>query len=227
MIVSLIILALCIGAMVILTLSEKKTKKTNQNTSQVVSAQDFINVRDIVNHVLYTRDDYCISYIRIQPPMSSLWSRKEKRMKTNTLVAEVSKDREPWTLTAVSRPMDISQLINQYKQIRDETDNPIRKRILKQEMNELQNKVGAGEAIERQFYIKIWTKNKEGAEVELFERARQIESSYQSIGVVTHLLKKADIIRYCNLVHNPAYTNVEDSNVEPSFVMLTNVEDDE
>lgn len=198
----IIIILICVGGLIFFSISEK-SRAISKDSGIDVAAQDFINVTDIVDHVLYTRDNYCISYIRLQPPMSSLWSRREKRMKTNTLVAEVSKDRQPWILTAVSRPMDISQLISQYRQLRDDTDNPIRKKLLKQEMNELQKKVGGGEAIERQFYVKIWTPNKEGAETELMERARQIVSSYESVGITGQILKKPDIIRFCNLVHPP------------------------
>lgn len=201
-------------------------KKTNDSAKQIVTAQDFINVRDIVDHVLYTQDDYCMSYVRLQPPMSSLWSKREKRMRTNTLVAELSKDKEPWILTAVSRPMDITQLINQYRQIRDETDNPIRKQILKQETRELQTKVGAGEAIERQFFIKIWVKNKPGAETDLLDRTRNIVSAYESIGVLGHILKKPEIIRYCNLVHNPAYINMDDVAVDVNMPFIYDMEED-
>ena len=220
----IIIILICVGGLFFFSISGKN-KAVSKDNGNDVSAQDFINVTDIVDHVLYTRDNYCISYIRLQPPMSSLWSRREKRMKTNTLVAEVSKNRQPWILTAVSRPMDISQLISQYRQLRDDTDDPIRKRLLKQEMNELQKKVGGGEAIERQFYIKIWAPNQEGAETELLERARQIVSSYESVGVTGQILQKPDIIRFCNLVHNPAYINAEDAGSDPSLPLIVETEE--
>ena len=224
MIFPIIIILVCLAGMILLSMSGK-SKSAAKDTGTEVSAQDFINVADIVDHVLYTRDNYCISYVRLQPPMSSLWSRREKRMKTNTLVAEVSKDRQPWILTAVSRPMDISHLISQYRQLRDNTDNPVRKKLLKQEMNELQKKVGGGEAIERQFYIKIWTQNREGAETELLERARQVVSAYASIGITGHILKKPDIIRFCNLVRNPAYINAVDAYAEPGFPFIREIEE--
>lgn len=223
MIIPIIIVVLCIVFLFVLMGSGKK-QPSNKEEGTLVSAQDFINVRDIVGHVLYTRDNYCMSYIRLQPPMSSLWSRRDKRMRTNTLTAEASKDRKPWKLTAVSRPMDITQLVNQYQQLRDETENPIRKKILKQEMMNLQSKVGGGEAVERQFYIQIWAPYKEHVEEELLERARQVASIYESIGIVCQVLKKPDIIRFCNLVHNPAYINIEDTIAEPALTMVA-VED--
>ena len=145
-------------------------------------------------------------------------------MKTNTIVAEASKDKNPWILTAVSRPMDISHLINQYRQMREQTDNLVRKKLLKQEMDELQNKVGGGEAIERQFYLKIWEPLKDGVEDELLERARQMVSCYESIGITGEILKKPDIIRFCNLVHNPAYINSEDTSANPSVPVIMEVE---
>lgn len=219
MIVPIVIVIVCILSLLLLQKkSEKKSK--NEKEGQMVSAQDFLNTKDIINHVLYTKDGYCISYIQLQPPMSSLWSRREKRMRTNTIVSEISKDRFPWKLTGVSRPLDISQLINQYRQLREDTDSPIRKNILKQEMQNLQMKVGAGEAVERQFYIQYWMEEKEGVEVELLERARQIISAYEAIGVYAHLLDKPEIIRFCNLIHNPTYINVEDLDINPSMPII-------
>ena len=225
MIIPIIVILLSVAVLVIMS-RPIDSKKKNESSKQMVAAQDFINVRDIVDHVLYTQDDYAISYVRLQPPMSSLWSKREKRMRTNTLVAEVSKDKAPWILTAVSRPMDITQLINQYRQKRDETDDPIRKQILKQETRELQTKVGAGEAIERQFFIKVWMNNKPGVEAELMDRARNIISAYESIGVLGHILKKPEIIRYCNLVHNPAYINMDDVSVDANMPFIFDVEED-
>ena len=97
----LVMILICVAFLgVILVMSTGGKKKTE---GVEVAAQDFMNVRDIVDHVLYTMDDCCISYVKIQPPMSSLWSKQEKRMKTNTIVAEASKDREGWMLTAVLR----------------------------------------------------------------------------------------------------------------------------
>lgn len=224
MIVPIIIMLGCFGALAFLQMPATKSKRQPKDMGNLVSAQEFTNVRDIVEHVLYTKDNYCISYIRLQPPMSSLWSRKEKRMRTNTIVAEVSKDREPWMLTAVSRPMDISSLINQYQKLRDETSNPLRKKLLKQEMQDLQKKVGGGEAIERQFYIKIWAPLKDGAEEDLKERARQIVGYYETIGITGQILKKPDIIKFCNLVHNPSYVNTENTAVSPTFPLINDKE---
>lgn len=217
MIFIVIITLICCAAMLLLKLMNTGGKQKDE--TEKVSAQDFLNVADIKNNILYTTDGYCITYIRLQPVMLSLWSRNEKRMKTNTLVAELSKDRKPWVLTAVSRPMDISKLINQYKQMREDTDDPIRRNILKEEMKELQNKVGAGEAVERQFYIKIWGINAPGIEQELQDRAAAVISAYSSIGVAAAQIKRAEIIPFCNLIHNPSY-HEEDGITEPSIPMI-------
>ena len=217
MIIAFLILVICIAFLVLFNLHSRKKKKDD---TKVVSAQEFLNVVDIGKNILYTPDKF-IAYIRLQPPMSSLWSRREKRMKTNTLVAEISKDREPWVLTAVSRPMDVTYLINQYRLKREQTDNVIRRNILKQEMEELQDKVGSGQAVERQFYIKIWTDIKSGAEEELLKRAQHIINAYASIGVIGSLLRKQEIIPFCNLVHNPSYINFDGGETTPSMPMIT------
>ncbi|MGN0438061.1 MAG: hypothetical protein ACI4F4_06005 [Lachnospiraceae bacterium] len=224
MIFSIIIMISCILFLVLFSFMQSGKNKKEESI-KLVSAQDFINVLEINRNILYTADNKCIAFIRLQPPMSSLWSRREKRMKTNTLVAEISKDREPWVLSAVSRPMDITYLVNQYKHMREQTDNVIRKNLLKQEMMELQDKVGSGQAVERQFYIKIWAENKPGADENLLTRAQQIINAYESIGVTGTLLKKQDIIPYCNLVHNPSYINLDTTDTTPGIPMIMDEED--
>lgn len=194
--------------------------KPKERTVKQMSVQNLINVADIKGHVLYTNDNQCIAYVRLQPPMLSLWTDSEKKMKTNVLMAEISKIRTDWMLNAVSRPLDVSQLINSYQDMRDATDDLNRKKVLKQEMHELQKKVGTGEAVERQFYLKFWTNNSEDAEQELYERGKQFISAFEAIGVVSELLKEGDIIRFCNLVHNPAYISEEDLDIIPTLPMI-------
>ncbi len=223
MIFPIMILVICMIFLFFLQMMGKEKKKTDVKQ---VSAQDFIQLKTIEKNILYTADDKCIAFIRLQPPMSSLWSKKEKRMKTNTIVAEMSKDREPWSLNAVSRPMDINYLVNQYKVTREQTDNPIRKNLLKQETWELQEKVGSGQAVERQFYIKIWS-DKPGAEQELLNRAQKIISAYEKIGVASKLLNRQEIIPYCNLVHNPSYINVDQLDTMPGMPMIMEADTDE
>ena len=215
----IIIMVICAAFLCMMMMMSRNSKKKKESGVDV-TAQDFMNVRDIIDHVLYTQDGYGISYVRLQPPMSSLWSKREKRMKTNTIVAEASKHQQDSMLIAVSRPMDITYLVNQYRTLRDNTDNPYRKKLLKEEIRELQNKVVAGEAVERQFYLKIWAPLKDGVEVELLERARQWVSTYESIGISASVLSKPDIIRFCNLVHNPAYINVESETIETTIPMI-------
>lgn len=215
----IIIMVICAAFLCMMMMMSRNSKKKKESGVEV-TAQDFMNVRDIIDHVLYTQDGYGISYVRLQPPMSSLWSKREKCMKTNTIVAEASKHQSDWMVDAVSRPMDITYLVNQYRTLRDNTDNPYRKKLLKEEIRELQNKVVAGEAVERQFYLKIWAPLKDGVEVELLERARQWVSTYESIGISASVLSKPDIIRFCNLVHNPAYINVESETIETAIPMI-------
>ncbi len=54
------------------------TKLSNPNRNKENTAQDFINIVDIKDNFLYTRDGYITSYFRIQPISIELLSEKVK-----------------------------------------------------------------------------------------------------------------------------------------------------
>jgi len=92
--------------------------KINFNTKQEENtAQDFINIVDIKDNFLYTRDGYIMSYFRIQPISIELLSEREKESLCNMLTAELSSINEPFKFIAISRPVNISGLLEEYTQI--------------------------------------------------------------------------------------------------------------
>ena len=81
------------------------------------TAQDFVNVKDIKDKFLYTRDGKTISYIQINPIDINLLSKREKQSLARTLTAELTSGRKTFKFIAVSRPVDISPHLNEYQTI--------------------------------------------------------------------------------------------------------------
>lgn len=191
--------------------SEDKSKKEKNETSQ-----SFINVVDIKDTFLYTKDKYIISYLKINPISIDLLSKRETKTLLNQLTAELSAVREEWRFLAVSRPVDIFPLVNQYTDMKSSCSDSVQKELLKNEIREISNYALSGEVIERQFYIMIWEKELEqnDSERDLQKRIIDFANKFESCNVRTEILKKPDIIRLGNLINNPAYATVEDVAVD-------------
>ena len=83
-------------------------KKKNKIDNNKETAQDFVNVKDIKDKFLYTRDEKIISYIQINAIDINLLSKREKQTLARTLTAELTSERKTFKFIAVSRPVDIS-----------------------------------------------------------------------------------------------------------------------
>lgn len=189
----------------------KRFKKENTKEDSV---QQFVNVIDIKDKFLYTKDGYIMSYIQIPSIDINLLSEREKRNKGNTLTAEFSAIDKILKFLAISRPVDISPLLAEYQQIYSATSNLKQKELLKHEMKSITNFALSGEIVERQFYIMIWEKCEEGIEIDITKRAMEIIYMFESAGIKASILTEKDIIRLCNLINNPTFVNLEGTSVD-------------
>ena len=161
-------------------------------------------------------------YMKINPISIDLLSEREKKLLTKQLTAELSNEQKPFKFIAVSRPVDISPLINEYTQLMVTTTNQKQKDLLRNEMLVMSNYALSGEVVERQFYIMIWEQYEEGCEREISKRCYELSSKFEGSGISCEILKQQDIVRLCNLINNPAYTHMEDSSFEAAIPLLSN-----
>ncbi|MGB4352647.1 MAG: hypothetical protein WBJ01_09710 [Tissierellaceae bacterium] len=195
-------------------------KKKNKIDNKKETAQDFVNVKDIKDKFLYTRDEKIISYIQINPIDINLLSKREKQTLARTLTAELTSERKTFKFIAVSRPVDISPLLTEYQNIISNTTNQKQKELLRHEMYSISNFALSGEVVERQFYIMLWEDYEEGIERDILKRAMEFSSKLESSSIKCNILTENKIVRLCNLINNPAYTNIEDTSFEPTIPFL-------
>jgi hypothetical protein len=211
-IILIIVILLCVVAGVTTFFFMKRNKKINKSelSNAQITANEFINVKDIKDRFLYTRDGQIIVYIKINPISIDLFSDTEKEQMCRALTAELSSTRKPFKFLAVSRPVDISPLISEYTQLLSETNDQKQKELLRNEMMVMSNYAISGEVIERQFYIMLWDKYQEGIERDLLKEARVFVSKWEDSNIACDILSEKEIVRLCNLINNPANSLVEE-----------------
>lgn len=184
------------------------------------TVQDFVNVKDIRKNFLYTKNNKVFSYIRVYPIDINLFSRKEKKSKTNTLTKEISAVlEEPLKFLAISRSTDISSLLEEYQKILSTSTDQNQKELLRKEMISLAERATSGEAMERQFYIPLWHDEEDGAETELEKIANDYIFAFNSIGIKAKILGEKEIYQLCNLFSNPNYSG-EEVNFDMTVLIL-------
>ncbi len=211
-IIPIIILAVTLisGVTVLFFLKKNESNNIDIENRKKGTAQDFVNVEDIKDKFLYTRDGKILIYIEVSPIDINLLSEREKRSQSRTLTAELTSENKPYKFIAVSRPVDISPLLIEYQNILSDTLDIKQKELLRHEMLSISNFALSGEVVERQFYFILWEDYQEGIEMDILKRAIDFVSKFESAGLNASILNQNKIVRLCNLINNPAYANFED-----------------
>lgn len=222
MLLPIIMLSLCAvgGAAVFIFLKVQKSRSRATENLAEKAANEFINVRDIQGNLLYTLDGMALCFLKINPISIDLYSKNEKLTLMRMLTAEMSSIQHEFQFLAVSRPVDISPLLMELTALLS-TGDPKQKELLKHEIAEMNTYAISGEIVERQFYIILWERADEDVQRELISRAKQFSQNFTDCGVECSLLPQREIVRLCNLVNNPAYSHLEDSDTEPTIPIIS------
>jgi hypothetical protein len=196
------------------------SKKQNEEEVKIQTANDFVNIRDIKDNILYTKDGYIFAYIRVSPIALDLLSSAEKKTITHSLTTEMSAENKPFKFLSISRPVDISSLVDDMYDSYMTAETQAQKDILKNGIDTINHFALSGEVIERQFYHIIWNIYDDDSEETLMNRANELCNKYIMCGIDANLLNQVEIIQLCNLFANPSYSHLEDGNVETTIPRL-------
>lgn len=206
--------------------SKYHVDENERRNQQIKTAQEFTNVSNIEDIFLYTKDNYIISYIQVSPIEIELLTQNEREVLERNLTSEFSIERQAFKFLAVSKPIDNSQLLNEYSDLLSNTTDQIRKKLLRSESQYITDLSITGENVEREFYYILWERNGEQAENELKKRTRDLSNRIAGTGIESKVLKKPDIIKLCNLINNPAFINFDSLEVELTMPYLRTSEEE-
>ena len=218
----IIMLAVTLGGGGIFLLILKNGKKkpvANEENAAMQTAQEFINIKDIKDRFLYTKDGMTLIFLRLHAISIDLYSKSEKSVLIKQLTAELSDIQYPFKFMAVSRPVDISPLINDLTAMLKNSDEK-RKELLRQEILQMSSYALSGEIVERQFYISLWDKYEDGIEKDIYKRAALLAEKFTTNGIGCEVIGEKEIVRLINLVHNPSYVHLEDTETAASIPVL-------
>ena len=224
MILPIVVLSLCAvgGAAFYIFLRRQNNRSSVAADAGTQTANDFINVKEIHDTLLYTQDDMLLSYARITPISIDLYSKNEKQILARSLTAEMSGNQDEFQMIAVSRPVDISPLLTELTGLMSSTVDRKQKELLRNEIMEMNTYAISGDIVERQFYCSLWGRGRADEESvrDITSRMKRFVANFTNCGISCDLLTQHEIVRLCNLINNPAYSHLEDSDSTPSIPII-------
>lgn len=178
------------------------------------SCNDEINIKDIRNNFLYTKNEKIMLYIKIQPLNINLLSDKEQEQIIKTLAGELSSEIKEMKFFSISRPVDVGDLVEDLRKIQNESLDQVQKTLLSKHINETIKLTFTGDAVERQNFLIIWQDITEYAEKDLLKRAMDLVNKFASCNIKSEILEEQYIIQLCSGFTNMNFAFKEDSNYE-------------
>ena len=88
----------------------KKKEKTK-------SCNEEINILDIKNNAIYTRDGYVIMALKLNSINIQLFSKRELNQKVKEITNELATDLKELKFLSISRPVDVTDLVEKLRGI--------------------------------------------------------------------------------------------------------------
>lgn len=184
------------------------------------SCNDEINILDIKNNAIYTRDNYVIMALKLNSINIQLFSKRELNQKVKEITSELSSDLRELKFLSISRPVDVTELVEKLREILSKSDIQKQKNLLKQNIKETIRLTITGEVVERQNFITIFEKNSDIAEKELLKRAMDLVNKFGNCGIKVDILNEQELIQLCNSTLNINFAFREDNEFEEKIPYL-------
>lgn len=176
-----------------------------------LSCNEEINILDIKNNVIYTKDNNLIMALKIYSINMQLFSRRELNQKVKEITNELAGDLQELKFFSISRPVDVTGLIDSLRETLNDSDKQKQKNLLKQNIKETVRLTVTGDVVERQNFITISTKNTDIAEKELQKQAMDLSNKFSNCGIKTEILNEQELIQLCNSTLNINFAFKEDN----------------
>ena len=171
-----------------------------------ISANRFLNIRDIQGNFLYTIDNKVLAYLKIYTKNCKLMSKDEQvghgRNLTKSFVAEL----KPFKLFFTNRPIDLAKNQDYQLSLIEKENDSFKYNLLEQRNASFNSLATRGRAVESEIYFIIWEENNDYAEDNLMKILNEI-NKYQ-----TEILTEKLIIQLVNSFNNTDDIYLEDSN---------------
>lgn len=188
-------------------------KKKDKNIVRSTAEQE-INILDIKNNLIYTRDNLIIAILKINSLNMQLFSKKELVNKIKDITSELSTETKEFKMTSIARPVDVGSLIDFLRNILNNSTDSTQKRLLRENIRETLNLTLIGDAVERQNLLIISESLSDNAEQEIQKRAREIVQKFDNCGMKLEILNDQYLIQVCNSFTNMSVAKKEDSDYQ-------------
>lgn len=174
-----------------------------------ITANKFLNIKDIQGNFLYTIDGKVLAYLKIYPKNCKLMSKEEQKNHAQILTRNFASELKPFKLYFTNRPVNLQRNQDYQAELMDKEKNATKFTLQSKRSRSFGNLSVRGKALESEIYLIVWGKNTEYIEQELMKRLNDLKMKFTNSGYRTEILEERLIIQLVNSYTNPDVAYIE------------------
>ena len=184
------------------------------------SLNEFLNIKNIDEKFLYTLDNKVISFIKIYPINTELFSEEELENKMDSMSIEFSNEQYPYSIFVIPRKVDISDYVKEQEKLKKIIQDEISKKIIEKRIIATHELVADRNIIENEFYLYIWENNSDNVKEKILKRANNWKKRFKEFGFESEILEKTQIILLAKSFTIPEFARREETDYDDSIVKI-------
>ena len=174
-----------------------------------ITANRFLNIKDIQGNFLYTIDGKVLAYLKIYPKNCKLMSKEEQKNHAQILTRNFASELKPFKLYFTNRPVNLQRNQDYQAELMDKEKNATKFILQGKRSRSFGNLSVRGKALESEIYLIVWGENTEYIEQELMKRLNDLKMKFTNSGYRTEILEERLIIQLVNSYTNPDVAYIE------------------
>lgn len=184
------------------------------------SLNEFLNIKNIDEKFLYTLDNKVISFIKIYPINTELFSEEELENKMDSMSIEFSNEQYPYSIFVIPRKVDISDYVKEQEKLKKIIQDEISKKIIEKRIIATHELVADRNIIENEFYLYIWENDSDNVKEKISKRANNWKKRFKECGFESEILEKTQIILLAKSFTIPEFARREETDYDDSIVKI-------
>jgi len=184
------------------------------------SLNEFLNIKNIDEKFLYTLDNKVISFIKIYPINTELFSEEELENKMDSMSIEFSNEQYPYSIFVIPRKVDISDYVKEQEKLKKIIQDEISKKIIEKRIIATHELVADRNIIENEFYLYIWENDSDNVKEKILKRANNWKKRFKECGFESEILEKTQIILLSKSFTIPEFARREETDYDDSIVKI-------
>lgn len=184
------------------------------------SLNEFLNIKNIDENFLYTLDNKVITFIKVYPINTELFSEEELENKMDSMSVEFSNEQYPYSIFVIPRQADITEYVKEQEELKKNIQDEISIKIVEKRIIATHELVADKNIIENEFYLYIWEEDSDNVKEKILKRANNWKKRFKDCGFETEILEKTQIILLAKSFTIPEFARKESVDYDDSIVRI-------